>query len=189
MTFAHCDVTDFKSAVEAFKIAVASSPSKTLDIAALIAGVVGEGGSLVDQVVKAQADSGAGRGEPPKPRHPAVDVNLLGVYDCAYLALYYMSLKSEVTGEGAVQEKGDGAKTKSLILISSTAAYTDIPMFSDYQASKCEFSPFLQPSNAGNTSIPRFPFPARGLTRIKPQSASVASSVAFAMQHRRSTSA
>ena len=109
---------------------------------------------MVDQVVKAQAEAGDGAGErvPLKPRHPAMDVNLLGVYDCTYLALYYMNLKSKVAGEGAAHGKGEGARTKSLILISSTAAYTDIPMFSDYQTSKCEFRSFPQPSNAGDIS-------------------------------------
>lgn len=106
---------------------------------ALVAGVMGEQGSLVDQVLNSRTWSeDSGWSEPLKPRHPATDINLLGVYDCAYVALHYMASSSEPTN-GSQKEAGR-KETKSLMLVSSTAAYTDSPMFPDYQVSKCECS-------------------------------------------------
>lgn len=164
-----CDVTDYASCDAAFCHAIDVSPTKSLDIVALIAGVVGEPGSLVDQVLDARRkmEESASRSpniwmeltRPPRPRHPGMDVNLLGVYDCAYLALWYMSLgrKAEVQkgkGKGNASDgqgkdvKSSGSskeKTKSLILISSTVAYSDVPAFADYHTSKCELPLFATP--------------------------------------------
>lgn len=150
VTFASCDVTEYSSCVAAFKHAMDFSPTKSLNAVALMAGVVGEPSSLVEQVLDARNNSaGSQRGErelePPRPCHRALDVNLLGVYDCAYLALWYMSLdekkeaKKDGEGPGVCKEKGG---TKSLILISSTVAYTDVPQFADYHTSKCKCFPF-----------------------------------------------
>lgn len=143
-SFEHCDVQDFATCVGAFENAACRSPSGSIDIVVLAAGVLGEQGSLVEQVVRARAenkdkDKGTGVAEPrPRPRpppHRALDVNLLGLYESVYTALWYMSV--EVERDGKERERAGG--TKSLILISSMAAYTDAALFSDYQASKCEF--------------------------------------------------
>ncbi|ETI23613.1 hypothetical protein G647_05415 [Cladophialophora carrionii CBS 160.54] len=103
-TLVRCDVTDHASSVEAFEHAIRTSPSKSVDVAALVAGVIGEPGSLVDMVIKGQREEE--RVTPPQLRHPALDVNLLGIYNSAYLALC------------------------------STVAYTDVGNFADYHTSK-----------------------------------------------------
>ncbi|MCJ1360454.1 MAG: hypothetical protein MMC33_010459 [Icmadophila ericetorum] len=132
--FTYCNVTDFDSIVAAFKDAAAFSPSKSLDVVALVAGVIGEQEGLVDQVIRSRTRTEDTYWiEPTKPRHPAIDVNLLGIYDCAYVALHYMASNSE--SAGSVREGAHPHSTKSLILVSSTAAYIDSP-FADYQVSK-----------------------------------------------------
>ncbi len=166
-SFVHCDVTDFGSCAAAFQHALRWSPTKSIDVVALMAGVVGEHGSLVDQIVKARAEMAANGGDddkqdpittvppPPQPRHAGLKVNLLGVYDCAYLALWYMGVDGSGS-EGYRERQGVAAaaaqsghekeenrtsqQTKSLILISSIVAYADAPMFNEYQTSKCESS-------------------------------------------------
>lgn len=136
-TFVPCDVTDHESSKQAFEHAIQWSPSKSIDVTALIAGVIGEAGSFVDKVVKGMEEKLAA---PPPLRHPALDVNLLGIYNCAYLAVWYMSIGakiySQVEGSGPV--KGEKS-SKSLIFVSSTVAYGDVAQFMDYHASKCEF--------------------------------------------------
>ena len=141
--FVRCDVTDYSSSVEAFEYAIRSSPTGSIDVAALIAGVIGEPGSFVDMVVKGQQQK---LPKPPKLRHPALDVNLVGIYDCAYLALWYMSLKTKASGnEEETTPPQDDNFSKSLILISSTVAYTDVGSFADYHTSKCEYTFHHQP--------------------------------------------
>jgi 5'-hydroxyaverantin dehydrogenase len=152
------DVTDFDQCSRAFQAALQWSPTKSIDVVALMAGVVGEHGSLVDQIIKARdeqkvkeeaTDKEEGDDEqeaiPPNPKHAALNVNLLGVYDSAYLALWYMGLDRKNRAEGrqeqqtaTAEKEGKTPPTKSLILISSIVAYADAPMFTEYQTSKCE---------------------------------------------------
>ncbi|OCT50599.1 5'-hydroxyaverantin dehydrogenase [Cladophialophora carrionii] len=136
-TLVRCDVTDHASSVEAFEHAIRTSPSKSVDVAALVAGVIGEPGSLVDMVIKGQRKEHV---TPPQLRHPALDVNLLGIYNSAYLALWYMNLDRTATGSNVGPGVSHGSQfSKSLILISSTVAYTDVGNFADYHTSKCEY--------------------------------------------------
>lgn len=114
-------------------MAISTSLSGSLDIVALVAGVMGTKGSLVDQIMAARQAAGNKEVDaPPKPCHPAIDANLLGIYDATYAALYYMSLNSP--------QGRDFGEKRSLILVSSTAAYTDATSFPDYQVSKCQCS-------------------------------------------------
>lgn len=138
-TFVGCDTTDHYSSTQAFDRALRTSPNNSIDVTALIAGVIGEVGSLVDKVLESYRKKHL---TPPVLHHSALDVNLLGVYQCAYLALWYM--KIEQHGSGG-QAKDEGF-SKSLIFVSSTVAYTDVGNFADYHASKCEFRPLLAQS-------------------------------------------
>src|ERR1700744_2830321 len=80
VSFVRCDITNHSSCVEAFKHAIEVSPTKTIDVVALMAGVIGEPGSFVDKITKGQQD---GHRQPPKLRRPGLDVNLVGIYNCA----------------------------------------------------------------------------------------------------------
>lgn len=106
VSFAHCDVQDYDSCQAAFKEAARSSDSGCLDVVALMAGVLGEKGSSVEQVVRASAvvedtkqgikmdeeeQEGEQNQDPPRPGHKAIDVNLTGLYETTYLALWYLS--------------------------------------------------------------------------------------------------
>lgn len=137
-TFVRCDVTDHFSSMQAFEHALQSSPTHSIDVTALIAGVIGEAGSLVDKVLESQREK---HHQPPQLRHSALDINLLGVYQCAYLALWYMTGDMHKPGGQAKDDKF----SKSLIFVSSTVAYTDVGNFADYHASKCGFRPVLAP--------------------------------------------
>ncbi|KIW27255.1 uncharacterized protein PV07_07011 [Cladophialophora immunda] len=128
-TFVNCDVTDHFSSMQAFDHALRSSPNNSIDVTALIAGVIGEAGSLVDKVLDSQSKKHV---HPPELHHSALDVNLLGVYQCAYLALWYMTVDRHGPGTPAKDKKF----SKSLIFVSSTVAYTDVGNFADYHASK-----------------------------------------------------
>jgi NAD(P)-dependent dehydrogenase (short-subunit alcohol dehydrogenase family) len=127
VTFVPCDITDQDNCNAAFKKAIGQSPNLSIDIVALVAGVIGEPGSLVDKITDARKE---GHTEPPDLRHSAIDVNFIAIYNSAYLALWYMSLNTK---------SGKEAK-KSLIFVSSTIAYVDGPLFVDYATSKGKLS-------------------------------------------------
>ncbi|KAL1898575.1 hypothetical protein Sste5346_003479 [Sporothrix stenoceras] len=127
VTFVRCDVSDWSSATAAFKHAIAFGVNGGLDVAALFAGVVGDAGNLTDQVIAAKKATNSGD-DPVCPRHVALEVNFRGLYETAWLALYYM--------QGAQSEGDNLSPTKSLILVGSLGSYTDSPPYSDYNAAK-----------------------------------------------------
>lgn len=131
VSYVRCDVTSWESIVAAFIHAGAFSANKTLDVAVLCAGLEGDKGSLTDQVLAAPEPSLNPAATPVAPRHLALNVNLIGLYNCAWLALYYIRLPSNVQTASTF--------SKSLILVSSMAGYVDMPTNSDYNASKCRF--------------------------------------------------
>lgn len=147
-TFVHCDVTDYQSCVLAFKYALESSPTGSPDIVVLMAGVLGAERSLVDQIAAAGASNGGitTDSQPPRPKHTGIDINLVAVYECVYLALYYLQVKPRKKS----QETGQST-TKSLILPASPVAYIDTSIFTDYSVSKCK-SPALHISRTPLTS-------------------------------------
>lgn len=73
-----------------------------------------------------------------RPSHMGIDINLVGAYEMAWLALHYVQLPPA----GHVNENAVSSSrtTKSLILVSSLGGYVDIPMYTDYNSSKCEWS-------------------------------------------------
>ena len=127
VSYVHCDTTDWKSSAAAFRHAANFAPSKTLDIAALFAGIDGDRTSLVDQVAKEPIPSLDEDLAEPK-LHRAININLIGVYLSSYLALQYFRLKP---ADGSSQ-----SFKKSLILISSIMGYVDGTYNTDYGASK-----------------------------------------------------
>jgi len=129
VSYVHCDTTDWRSSVAAFKHAASFAPTKTLDVAALFAGIEGDKGSLTDQVLAAPEPTLDVDAVPAEPPHLAIQVNLSGLYKNAWLALYYMRLPSQGAGTAPTS-------SKSLILISSMAGYSDMPTNTDYNASK-----------------------------------------------------
>jgi 5'-hydroxyaverantin dehydrogenase len=114
--FAKCDTTNWDSSAAAFKKAVNFGPSKTLDCAILYAGVSGPCVSLVDAVLETEEPTLAN--DPiPQPRPVAIEVNLIGVWLCTWLALHYFRLPTR-----------DGSdRKKSLTIVSSLAGYVCVP--------------------------------------------------------------
>ncbi|KIW70025.1 hypothetical protein PV04_02336 [Phialophora macrospora] len=128
VSYVHCDVTDWLSSVLAFKHAALFGPGGSLDVVGLFAGVAGDGGSLTDQVMMAAEPSLDPGHIPSEPTLSAIRVNLEGLYKNAWLALYYMQLPPKTGYRRPF--------SKSLILVSSLAGYSDMPGNTDYNASK-----------------------------------------------------
>ena len=142
--------------MRAFEYAIHHSPTKSIDVTALTAGVIGEPGSFVDKVLEGREKRCL---EPPKLQHPGLDVNLMGNYNCAYVALWYMSLDTKIEEDVRDNKAVEGVGFfKSLFLVSSTVAYTDVPNFADYHTSTCEYA--ISTSNVHSSSkSSAFPFP------------------------------
>lgn len=136
VTFVRCDVSDWASATAAFKHAISFGVNGGLDVAALYAGVVGDTGSLTDQVVAAKKSSNNGE-DPVCPKHKGIEVNFRGLYETAWLGLYYMQ---------GLQSEGERSPSpiKSLILVGSLGSYTDSPPYSDYNSAKCKYTLFFR---------------------------------------------
>lgn len=119
-----CDVSDWNSLLGAFKAAIAFSPTATLDVVAMFAGV-DRGTHLVDQIAATNTDA-----DPSPPRTVELDVNLKGALYTTVLALHYFRLSSK---GGKDSPRGED---KSLIFVSSLAGYIDDTHNSVYTASK-----------------------------------------------------
>ena len=116
-----CDVSNWDSVHDAFKKAVSFSPSGTLDVVAMFAGI-DKHGHLVDQIQALGADD-----EPQCPSTAEIDVNLKGTLYTTSLALHYFRDKPG---------KNTPLWDKSLIFVSSLAGYIDDTHNSVYTASK-----------------------------------------------------
>ena len=138
--FVKCDVSDYSSCVNAFKHALNFSPHGALDIIVLMAGVVGLNISMVEQITKAgEANGGITmHSEPPKPKHTAIDINLVALYENIYLALYYLQVKPQINADTIPRT------TKSLIVPASAISYHDNDVFTDYMTSKCKNFPSME---------------------------------------------
>jgi NAD(P)-dependent dehydrogenase (short-subunit alcohol dehydrogenase family) len=98
-------------------------------VAILNAGITGGFNSITDFVLAAPEPSVEENVIPERPKRTAIAVNLLGMYDGAWLALHYMRLPAK---------DGSTNASKSLILTGSLASYIDQPYATDYNASKCK---------------------------------------------------
>ena len=121
-----CDVSDWNSLLGAFKAALAFSPTATLDVVAMFAGV-DRGAHVIDQMTATDTDV-----DPSPPRTQELDVNLKGALYTTALALHYFRLPPEGGGKGT-HSQGEG---KSLIFVSSMAGYIDDAHNTAYTASK-----------------------------------------------------
>jgi 5'-hydroxyaverantin dehydrogenase len=128
VSFVRCDTSSWESCVAAFQHAVKFAPSKTLESAVLFAGIAGGATSLVDEVIRNDAEPSLER-EPVRPVHTAININLLGVYYCSYLALHYFRLPP-------ASEPQTRPLKKSLVLFSSMMGYVDSSYNTDYGAAK-----------------------------------------------------
>lgn len=111
--YVKCNVSDWSSQVSAFKHAIEFSPSKSLDVVVTFA-AVDPLENLIDEV-KATKDVSL-QLDPSPPSLRTIDINLTGSYYSAALAMHYFRLPSQVSSSPT---------TKSLIFISSLAAYLD----------------------------------------------------------------
>jgi 5'-hydroxyaverantin dehydrogenase len=124
--FAYCDTTDWTSSAAAFKAAVNFSPSKTLDVVILYAGMSAPNKSMVDLVCEQPVPS---RDEDVafQPVPESINVNLNGLYMSSWLALHYFRVPSAT---------GESSRKKSLVLVSSLAGYLDTSYNTAYCTSK-----------------------------------------------------
>ena len=130
VTYAHCDTTNFASQIHAFKHAIQFAPSKSLDVVALFAGVTTEHGSIMDHLVDVKPSL---EKDPPPPQIQSLDINLVGVYYSAYLALNYFRLPSLDPQPTGIPSS---PANKSLIFINSLAGYLDFARHTTYNVSK-----------------------------------------------------
>lgn len=119
--FAACDVCSWESQVLAFKQAIASSPTHSLDHVIVNAGLRG---NILRQKRGVTKDN-----EPQKPAVGSIDVNVVGGYYTSELALHYMkdSVRPRPKGETC---------SKSLLFIGSMASYRALVFATDYSAAK-----------------------------------------------------
>jgi 5'-hydroxyaverantin dehydrogenase len=116
-----CDVSDWDSIHATFKKALSFSPTGTLDVVAMFAGIDKQG-NLADQIQALGVDD-----EPKCPSTVEIDVNLKGTLYTASLALHHFRRHA-----GKVAPPRD----KSLIFVSSLAGYIDDTHNSVYTSSK-----------------------------------------------------
>lgn len=120
--FVQADVTSWDSQIVAFKQCIATSPNGTIDIVIPCAGVAGH--SILG-VLHTPEDA---NGDPLPPPTSTLAVNTTGVFYTAHLALHYFE---KTMGSGNTP-----SAEKQLVFVSSTIAYTAMPLMSDYTASK-----------------------------------------------------
>jgi len=120
-----CDVSSWESLLAAFQEVMLWSGDR-LDIVVLSAGVRSH--NIKDLILKRAVGSAS---TPVKPPSSVFDVNLLGTYYSAYLALWYFT---------NLESKSDGLESSSwrpqLLFIGSLASYMEQPLSADYCASK-----------------------------------------------------
>lgn len=118
--FVAADVTSWEAQVAAFKAAIFFDPDRVLDIVVANAGLFSEPFIAPDEApITFDQD-------PPKPDTAPWEVNTIGLSFTAKLAQLYFELPSEKPAP----------KPKSLILVSSIAAYVDFPVVAAYTSSK-----------------------------------------------------
>ena len=124
INFAHTDVTDWKSQINAFKSAIAFGQKDRIDVVVASAGVSGI-------LFVPDKETPSLENDPPLPpaSDSAFDVNAKGVYYTCKLAQYYFSLPV------ASEDAKSPSYRKSLVVISSLAGYLEVNN-SDYTASK-----------------------------------------------------
>lgn len=115
--FVHCNVLDWHEQLHLFRTALEKSPSESIDIVVANAGISGH-----DDLASDETET---NGEPKEPDVSLIKIDLISVVYTAKLALHYLAKQNE------------GSDTdRSLILVSSIAAYVDKPGSPQYNAAK-----------------------------------------------------
>lgn len=122
MKFIPTNVTSWESQLSAFKTTLSWTDSSRLDIVIPNAGVT----SFLSRDFFATASPSS---DPPKPPTLALEVNLIGVYYTASLAVHYFNALSST-------RKPEETFKPQLCFISSLAGYGDLPFSADYGAAK-----------------------------------------------------
>ncbi|KAI9839209.1 MAG: hypothetical protein M1819_003202 [Sarea resinae] len=120
--FVQADVTDWDASVAAFKAAIQFSPHKAIDIVVPNAGLTAH--SLLMELKNTKPSLEV---DPERPPINTIEVDLIGVYYTAKLALHYFGLPPS---ENAPKGK------KQIVFISSLGGYLELSGLADYMASK-----------------------------------------------------
>lgn len=126
LQYVQTDVSSFDEQQAAFKAAIAFSPTHSLDFVIANAGVAGE--PILPSIFPPDLPPGA---DLPHPVTKVLDVNLMGAYYTAVLALHYFrATRIDRTG---IQPQ----TTPHLLFVCSVAGYLDgVPLGATYSAAK-----------------------------------------------------
>ncbi|OAL34483.1 hypothetical protein AYO20_06326 [Fonsecaea nubica] len=113
--FVHCDVTSWEDQLALFKLALSSSPRKSIDVVVANAGISGPDDAFTIEDTD----------EPVKPQLKIVNIDLLGVMYTMKLARHYF-----------VKHPLDASHDRCLIVNASLVGFLDVPGIPQYMASK-----------------------------------------------------
>jgi 5'-hydroxyaverantin dehydrogenase len=123
--FIKCDVTSWDDITSAFKLAVAFSPAKTIDIVIPNAGITSPG--LQNWLNNNEYDHSKPETEtPPPPPQKVIDVNYHAVYNTVHAAIWYFK---NFPGT-------DISYSKNIVFVSSMAGYNHMSGALCYNSSK-----------------------------------------------------
>jgi NAD(P)-dependent dehydrogenase (short-subunit alcohol dehydrogenase family) len=130
--FQHCDVTNWQSQVELFKLAARVSPTGGIDCVVPNAGI-GHDGSMpgkagFEEPQNLDAD------KPPAPKFKVIDVNLTGVMYTVHLALFW--LPRNTAAKLADEPPTWPPRDRHILLIGSIASLLPLVGSAQYTASK-----------------------------------------------------
>lgn len=115
--YQHCDVTDWQSQVDLFKMAASVSPTKGIDVVVPNAGIGHDGVGSFEDPTSLDAE------HPAPPRFKVFDVNLTGAAYTVHLALFWL-------------QKNEPGRDRSILLIGSIAGLIPLVGSAQYTASK-----------------------------------------------------
>lgn len=127
--FIECNVADWKSQVNFFKVAKKLSPHGGIDTVVANAGIAD-----LDPIFENPQDLDADDPPPPNPR--ILDVNLTGVVYTTHLALFYLPKNPGSNLANPRCNPADTHRDRHILLISSAAGLYPMPGHSYYAASK-----------------------------------------------------
>lgn len=128
--YIHCDVTDWQSQVQFFKLAKQFSPTGGIDAVVANAGIL-DPAPFDDDMVDFETIE-----NPPAPKFKCVDVNLTGVLYTAKLAIYYLSKNPQSTKANTSVTPAPNTRDRHLLLVGSIASVVPLPGAVQYNASK-----------------------------------------------------
>lgn len=127
--FFHVDVTDWQSQVQFFKDAVRVSPHGGIDTVVANAGIVDHNPTI-------EKPEGLDTPSPSPPNLGVLNVNLIGVLYTAHLALFWLARNPESSPASPGCDPAQVHRDRHLLLLSSMAGISPIPMQTLYATSK-----------------------------------------------------